>query len=48
MSRVDASYSCDVSVSSILNSEDTDICDNCKMLTGTGVGWSSTGGYIIV
>ena len=48
MSRVYASCSCDVRVSLILNIEDLDICDNCKILTRTGVGTSSTGGSIIV
>ena len=48
MSRVDTSCSCDISVSLMLNMEDSDICDNCKNLKKTGVGSSSTGGFIIV
>ena len=48
MLRIDASCSCNLSVSLILNSEDSDICYSCKILTRTGVGSSSTGGYIIV
>ena len=48
MSRVDVSCSCIVSVSLMLNSEDSDICDNWNFLTKTGVGSSSTGGFIMV
>ena len=48
MSRIDTSCSCDVSVSLILNSEDSDIYDNWKNLMRTGVGSSSTGWSIIV
>ena len=33
MSCVDASYSCDSSVPLMLNSEDSSICDNCKIST---------------
>ena len=33
MSRVDTSCSCDVSVQLMLNSEDSSICDNCKIST---------------
>ena len=48
MSRMDASCICDVSVLLMLNSGDSEICDNCKSLTRTGFELSSTGGSIIV
>ena len=48
MLRVDTSCNVDVSVSLMLNSEDSIICDNCKSLARADVGSSSTSGSIVV
>ena len=48
MSHVDDNCSCDVNVSLILNSRDSDIYDSCKILTRTDVGSSGTDEPIIV